>query len=168
MFPVQDRMSQATQRQLESQLDAGTRLADTAMHSMQQVADLNLNMARATLEQSNFVTRQLLSAQDAEQLLSLAAAQVEPNVSRTLDYGYYLTTITADAQAGLIDAVGSRIAETSRQLDALAENIDHAAPSGFQAAMRLLGALAGGADALCGAIVGAALAHDGSGRCAQP
>lgn len=172
MFTVQDRMSKATQRQIESQLDAGARLADTAMHSMQQVADLNLNLARATLEQSNFAARQFLSAQDTEQVLSLAAAQVEPNLSRTLDYGYYLTTITADAQAGLIDMVGSRIADTNRQLNALADNIDQDAPSGFRAAMRLLGALLDGVDALYGEMARAAkktaIARDDGRRCAQP
>lgn len=147
MFPIQDRVSRAAQAQIESQLDAGTALADKAIHNFQQMTDLNLNLARAALEQTNFAARQFMTAQDTEQFLSLAAAQFQPNAERTLDYGYYLTTLTAKAQAELIEVIGDRITDTSGRLSMLAADVDREAPSGLIAAMRLLGALIDGGSA---------------------
>lgn len=150
MFSIHDRVSRAAQAQIESQLDTGATLADQAMYSMQQVTALNLNLARATLEQSNFAMRQVMSAQDADELLALAAAQIQPNARRTLDYGYYLVTITAGAQTGLIETVGARIADASRRLLALAADVERYAPAGVGAALQLLDPMADGINPRCG------------------
>ncbi|HZW12002.1 MAG TPA: TIGR01841 family phasin [Noviherbaspirillum sp.] len=120
MFSLHEQVSRATEAQLEKQIDTNAALAAGAMHGVQEVAGLNINMARATLEQSNFATRQLLSAQDLKQLIALAGAQLEPNARRAFDYGYYLVTIAAGLQSELIRFVGERMDETSSRLALLA------------------------------------------------
>lgn len=120
MFPMQEHVSKATQAGMASQFDAGAALTDTMMDGMQQVADLHLNLARATLEQSNFAARQLMSAKDSRHFLTLAAAQIQPSARRAFDYGYYLTTIAADTQTSAIHVIGYRVAEANRVLIELA------------------------------------------------
>lgn len=132
MFSLPDQILGATRAHMTKCVDTGTVLAAGTMHGMQQIAGLNLNMAQATLEQTNFATRQLLSAQDIKQLLALAAAQLQPNARRTFDYGYYLSTIAADMQSALIRFTGTRIAEANGRLAAMVASACQAAPAAFQ------------------------------------
>lgn len=135
MLSIQDQVSRATQAGMASQLEIHAAFAGKVMDSMQQVVGLNLNLAWATFEQSNFAARQLISAEDPQEFFSLAAAQIRPNATRTLDYGYYLTTIAADAQAGVIKTVSGGIAESNRELIALAEDVREISPFDFKATL---------------------------------
>lgn len=108
------------------QIDAGARLAAGAMHGVHDVIVLNVNMLRATIEQTNFAVRQLLSARDLKELLALAGAQLEPNAHRGFDYGYYLVTITTGLQSQLIRFVGERVDDANRRLASLADNAGQA------------------------------------------
>jgi phasin family protein len=137
MVLIQDQVSKATQAGMASQLEIHTALTSKVMDRMQQVADLNLNLVRATLEHSNFAARQLMSAEDSQEFLSLAASQIQPNATRTFDYGYYLTTIAADTQADVIKVVG-KINENNRQFIALTEDVRESVPCGFKAAITSL------------------------------
>jgi phasin family protein len=133
MLSIQNQLSRATQAQIASQLETNSMLADKAMDSMQQIIELNLSLAKATLGQTNFATRQILSVNDVRQFALLVNAQMQPNARRALDYGYYLTTIAAGTQADIIKIVGGVIADTNRKLIELAEDFCRSAPLGVGA-----------------------------------
>lgn len=102
MLANHDGVSRAARKQVSWQLAIGTMLGDTFMQGLRQYAELNMGMLRATLEQGNLAARHLAAAQDARQFLSLSAAQVQPGILRSLDYGYYLATIVAGMQSGVL------------------------------------------------------------------
>ncbi|WP_420476586.1 phasin family protein [Noviherbaspirillum sp. ST9] len=108
MLANHDEVSRAVREQVSWQLAVGTMFGDTLVQGMRQVAELNMGMLRLTLEQSNFSTRQLAAARDTRQFLSLAAAQVHPGVKRALDYGYYMVTIIAEMQGGMLRVFASQ------------------------------------------------------------
>ena len=116
MHSLHEQLFRAVGAQLEQHLDTNAMLAAGAMQGMQEFAGLNINMARATLEQSNFAARQLLLAQDLKQLLALACAQLAPNARRAFDYGYYIVTIATGLQSQLIRFAGERMGDTNLQL----------------------------------------------------
>lgn len=151
MLAIQNHLSKATQAQIAAQLETNGMLTDKAMDSMQQVIDLNLNLARATLEQTNFVVRQILLAKNARQFAALTAAQMQPNARRVLDYGYYLTTIASGAQVDVIKIVGGVIADTNRKVIELAEDFRKNTPIGVgvKTAMAFLKALIDSAAVSC-------------------
>jgi phasin family protein len=141
MLSLPDQILRAAEAHMTEQVDNSAALAAGAMHGMQQIAGLNINMVRATLEQANFATRQLLSAQDLRQLLALAAEQLQPNARQAFDYGYYLSTIAADMQLALIRFAGIRIAEAEQRLATLVA--DHSTPCAIASAGPRTGALPG-------------------------
>lgn len=104
MLANHDEVSRAAGEQVSWQLAVGTMLGDTIVQGMHQYAELNMGMLRLILEQGNLSARQLGAAHNAGQVLSLAAAQVHPGVMRALDYGYYLGTIVAGMQGGVLRA----------------------------------------------------------------
>ena len=146
MLAIHDYVSKATRDRVAWHLDAGTTLGETMVNGLRRYADLNLNLARATLEQGNVAARQLLSAQDARQFLARAAAQVQPNALRSFDYGYYLSTIAADTQANVIRVLGDSVAETNREWIEIAGDVGESGPFGWKSAMLCLKDLAGNAS----------------------
>jgi hypothetical protein len=149
MLEIHDHVSRAARASVSRQLDAGTTLGDAMMDAVRQYADLNLNMARVTLEQGNLAARQLMSARDSNQFVSLAAAQVQPNALRTFDYGYYLTSITADAQTHVIRAAGGGLAEANREWIELAGRAGAGGPYAWESAMTFFRDVAESAMRLC-------------------
>ncbi len=145
MLSVRDRVSQAALAQLDSQLSTTAMLADKTVDSIEQLSDLNLNLARVTFEQSNLVARQLAAAENARQFFLLAAAQAMPNTDRVLDYGYYLTHIASATQEEFIKLVGMRIADSNRGLIELLADLGKAAPAGLEMTTALLQSLTGAA-----------------------
>ncbi len=138
MLSIHDQIRRARQARMILQLEMHAALSSKVMDSMQQVADLNLNLARTILEQSNFAARQLMLAKDAHEFLSIATAQIHPNATRILDYGYYLVTITTGAQADVIKAIGNRSADSNRELILLAEYLRESGPFSFKASIACL------------------------------
>jgi hypothetical protein len=112
------------------------------MQSLRRYTDLNLGLMRATLEQGNLATRQLMTAQDMRQFLFLAEAQVHPSALRALDYGYYLATIAAETQAGVTRALGGNIAEAGRELGLAAARLEGGGPCGWKSAAAIMKSVA--------------------------
>ena len=116
MLANHDLVSSATREQVSWRLAIGAMFGDTLMQGMRQYAELNMGMLRATLEQGNLAARQLATAQDARQFLSLASAQVHPGVLRGLDYGYYFGMIVFGMQGNLLQVLAA-IPDTARPVD---------------------------------------------------
>jgi len=135
MRAFHEKVSRAAQDQLSWQLTVGSTLGNTLVHGLRQYTELNLGMLRLTLEQGNLAARQLASARDARQLVTLAAAQLEPNAARGFDYGYYAATIAADMQSGAIRAFAGT-PQTGREWEALAIRLQD--PFGWVAAFSFL------------------------------
>jgi phasin family protein len=131
MFAI--RSPVATPANLESQFSMAVSFANKALESVNRLADLNMNLARATVEHSNVVARQLISAEDGQELFSVMSAQTQPSARRTFDYAYYLTTIVTCAQMDFINIVGEGIADTNRKVVSLVKD----AGSGFYCQKRI-------------------------------
>lgn len=108
-------------------------MLDKALKSVDQPTRLNINPARATLEQSNIAARQFIAAEGLHEFLSLWAAQLQPDARRLFDYGYYLSTILAAAQVELMKIASGGIADLDRDMISLMGNTRSNVP-GFKAA----------------------------------
>jgi phasin family protein len=113
MCVIQNTIPPVGAANLESQLSMAVSLASTTLESVNRLTGLNVNLARATLEHSNLVVRQLMSAEDRDQLMSVVSAQAQPNTRRSFDYAYYLTTIVTSVQMDFIHILGEGVADTT-------------------------------------------------------
>ncbi|OWW21975.1 phasin family protein [Noviherbaspirillum denitrificans] len=104
MLAKHDAVSRAAQEQMSWQLAFGTMLGETIVQGLGRMANLNMGMLRATLEQGNLAMRQLVAARDARHFLSIATGQIQPVAMRNMDYGYYLATIVAGMQGDVLRA----------------------------------------------------------------
>lgn len=147
MFAIPEQFSAASKANFEAQLALITALTNKAFEGVEKVVDLNLNVAKASLEESNAAAKQFLAAKDAQEWLSLAAAQAQPNAEKALAYGRHLASIASGVQAEFTKAAEAQIAETSRKVLELVEEVSKNAPAGSENAVAIFKTAIGNANA---------------------
>ncbi|HVL74768.1 MAG TPA: phasin family protein [Noviherbaspirillum sp.] len=147
MFAIPEQFSAASKASLEAQLALLSSLTSKTFESVEKVVELNLEAARASLEESAANARQLLAAKDAQEWMSLAAAQAQPNAEKALSYGRHLASIASGVQAEFHKAAEAQVAESSRKLLELVEEVTKNAPGGSENAVALLKSAIGNASA---------------------
>src|SRR6476469_4565432 len=147
MFAFTEQLSAATKSQIESQLAMINALTSKAFEGVEKIIELNVNAARATLEDSSNAAKQLLTAKDAQELFSLTAAQAQPNAEKAIAYGRHLAGIASSTQADFTKAAEEQIAETSRKVTALVDEVAKSAPAGSENAFAMFKSVIGNANA---------------------
>lgn len=147
MFAIPEQFSAASKANFEAQLSLITALTNKAFEGVEKIVDLNLNVAKASLEESNSAAKQFLAAKDAQEWLSLAAAQAQPNAEKALAYGRHLAGIASGVQAEFTKAAEAQIAETSRKVLELVEEVSKNAPAGSENAVAIFKTAIGNANA---------------------
>ncbi|NUU03828.1 TIGR01841 family phasin [Herbaspirillum robiniae] len=147
MFSYQDQFSAATKSNLQAQLDLINNLTAKAFEGVEKIVELNLSATKASLEEAAAAAKQLAAAKDPQELLALAAAQAQPGADKATAYGRHLAGIVSTTQAEFTKAAEAQIADTSRKLSALIDEISKNAPPGSEQAVSLLKATLTNANA---------------------
>ncbi|MDB5762342.1 MAG: phasin family protein [Herminiimonas sp.] len=138
MFPIQDQISIVTRTSLENQLAAFAALTNKTFEGMEKLFDLNINVVRASLEESSVIMNQLMSAKDPQEFFSLVAAQARPTAEKALSYSRHLTNIASGTQAEFSKAAEAQFEETSRKVTRLVEDAAKNAPAGSENVVALV------------------------------
>jgi len=147
MFTMPEQLSTVAKANLEAQFALFTSLTGKAFESVEKVVDLNLNVAKASLEDSAITAKQLLSAKDPQEFFSLTAAQAQPAAAKAIAYGRHLAGIATSAQVEFSRAAEEQIAETGRKVSALVEDVSKNAPAGSENVIAIVKSAIGNANA---------------------
>lgn len=147
MFAYQEQFSAATKAQFESQLALLSALTNKVFENTEKLIDLNLNVAKASLEESAVNAQQLLAAKDAQEFFALGAAQAQPNAEKALAYSRHLFGIASSAQTEFAKAAEEQILESSRKVAALVDEVSKSAPAGSENTFALIKSALGNANA---------------------
>ncbi|CAN5210407.1 phasin family protein [soil metagenome] len=147
MFAIPEQFSVATKTNFDAQLAMITALTNKAFEGVEKIVDLNMTAVKSTLEESSAAAQQLLSAKDPQEFFSLSAAKAQPSAEKALAYGRHLASIATATQAEFTKAAESQIAETSRKIVALVDDVSKNAPAGSEHAIALLKSTIGNANA---------------------
>jgi phasin family protein len=124
-----------------------TALTNKTFESVEKIIDLNMNVAKASLEESTATAKQILAAKDPQEFFSLTAAQAQPSAEKAIAYGRHLANIASSAQAEFTKAAEEQIAETNRKVVALVEEVTKNAPAGSESAVAFVKSAIGNASA---------------------
>lgn len=147
MFTIPDQFSNVAKTNFETQLSIFTALTGKAFESFEKVVDLNINVAKASLEDSSIAAKQLMSAKDPQEFFSLTAAQAQPTAAKAIAYGRHLAGIATSAQAEFTRATEEQIAETGRKVSALVDDVSKNAPAGSENVIAMFKSAIGNANA---------------------
>jgi len=147
MFSYQDQFSAATKTHFQAQLELISTLTAKTFEGVEKLIELNLSATKASLEESVATAKQFATIKDPQELLALATAQAQPTAEKAAAYGRHLASIVSSTQAELTKAAEAQVAETSRKVSALVEEISKNAPAGSENAVALLKSAIGNANA---------------------
>ena len=147
MLTVPEQFSGATRATLESQLAIFAALTGKVFENAEKIADLNLNAAKATLEDNTALTHLLLEARDPQEALSLAAAQIQPTAAKSLAYSRQLVGLVTTVQAEFVHILEEQLAETGRKVSEMVDDVSKNAPAGSENVIALFRTAIGTANA---------------------
>jgi phasin family protein len=147
MFAIPEQFSNATKANFEAQIALLTELTNKTFESFEKIVDLNTNAFKSTIEESNATAKQLLAAKDPQEFFALSASQAQPNAEKALAYGRHLASIASAAQAEFTKAAETQIAENSRKVVALVDEVTKNAPAGSETVVAFIKSAIGNASA---------------------
>jgi len=138
IFPGNEGLINALRTSLEAQVSYLTALTTTAVESAGKVADLNMNAAKTSVEESTVIAKQLLASKDPQEFLSLVTALPQPTAAKVAAYGRHLADIASAAQAEITRATEERVAESGRKFLALFDQASKNAPAGSESTLAIM------------------------------
>lgn len=147
MFVLPEQFSNATKASVEAQLALWTDLTNKTFESVEKLVDLNTNAFKSSFEESTAAAKQLLAAKDPQEFFSLTAAHAQPNAEKALAYGRHLVTIASSTQAEFTKAAEEQIAENSRKVVDLIDEVTKHAPAGSETVVAFVKSAIGNASA---------------------
>lgn len=105
MSSIPEQIALAAQSRLASQITVVNALSKLAFGGIEKLIQLNFDTARQSLEHSTARTQEWISAQEPQDLLSLAAAQGAPQLEEILSYGRELASISGLARSEFLHAL---------------------------------------------------------------
>lgn len=116
-------------------IEALLSIANTAFASAERLAALNLNTARALMEDSVNNAKSLMSAKDVQELVALQSALAQPSLEKAVAYARNLYEISAQSQEEFSKLFEGQFAEVNKNVAAALDKAAKSAPAGSDVAV---------------------------------
>jgi phasin family protein len=110
--------------------DATMTYARANLASAEQLLRLNLDTARATLDQATKATRDLMAVSDPQEFMSLRTKLAQDNMQQAATYAQSVYTIMSQSQAQLTKLFEEQVSRVSKEVATGAETLGKAVPGG--------------------------------------
>ncbi len=135
MYPAAPAQLAELQR---DQLGALNAFGSTLFNVTEKLATLNLDAARTLFQSAAETTQSLLRSKDAQELLAIAGASVQPAAERLVSYSRNAYGIASGAGAELSKLIETQVSVGNRKVTELIETAVKNAPGGSEAAVSFL------------------------------
>lgn len=107
-------------------------LTNKAFEGVEKLVELNVTASRAALSEANAHAQAVLSAKDAQELLTLQASLFQPLAEKTLAYSRHLYEIASGTGAEFGKAFEAQTAEVQRTFANFVDSTSKNAPAGTE------------------------------------
>ncbi len=128
-------------------LKASSAAAAKTLEGFQKLAALNMQTAKATLEESSEQIKALLAAKDAKAVTDLVTSFAQPTPEKFSAYAKAVYAISKEANGELTSMIEKQIATSNQQLAAAVEALAKNAPAGSEGAVNFIKQALGAANA---------------------
>jgi phasin family protein len=116
-------------------VDSLLSVANTALASAERIAALNLNTARAALEDTVSGVKSVMGAKDPKEALAAQTALAQPAVDKAVAYSRSVYEITAQTQQDLAKMVEAQFSDFQKSVASMVEVATKSAPAGSEGAV---------------------------------
>jgi phasin family protein len=113
-------------------------LTGKAFEGVEKLVELNLQVAKAALEEAGGATSAALSVKDAQELMSLQASFLQPAAEKVAAYSRHVYDIAAATNAEVTKAAEAQMADTQKKFLNLVDSAAKNAPAGTENAVALV------------------------------
>ncbi len=147
MFTSPEQFSAATKSTFEAQIAMMTALTQKTFAGVEKLIELNMTVAKTSMEESSAAVKQMLAAKDPQEFFAMNAAQAQPGAEKAMSYVRHVAGIASEVQAEFTKAAEAQIAQASRQVVALVDEASKSAPAGSENAIAMFKSALGSANA---------------------
>ncbi len=116
-------------------VDSLLSVANTALATAERIAALNLNTARASLEDTASGVKSVMSAKDPQAALAAQKALAQPAVEKAVAYSRSVYEITSETQQELAKMVQAQFGDFQKSMAGMVELVTKSAPAGSEGAV---------------------------------
>lgn len=142
MFKTNDQFAAAN----SAAINALMTVANTSLASAERLAALNLNTARAIIEDSASSVSALLAVKDVQGLVALQSSLAKPAAERAISYSRSVYEILSQSSNGLTQIVEGQAAEFKKNINAAIDQSLKNAPAGSEAVVTAVKSALAAAD----------------------
>jgi phasin family protein len=122
----------------KANLEALFGLTNKAFEGIEKLVELNMQVVKSTLAESQENAQRALSVKDAQEFVALQASLTQPVAEKVLSYGRHLYEIASATQAEFARVAEAQYEEQNRKVQALVENVAKNAPAGSETAVAVM------------------------------
>lgn len=134
--------NQATPEQFsaayQSSLETLFALSQTAFAGVEKIVALNLNVAKANLQDSAEKAREVLAVKDGQELLAWNAAQLQPAAEKAVAYSRLMYEIATSTQAEFTKVAEAQLADANGKFVSMIDTAAKNAPAGSETAVAMM------------------------------
>lgn len=113
-------------------------LSSKAFEGVEKLVELNMQVAKTTMDEFADTTRAALSVKDAQELIALQATMLQPAAEKAAAYARHVYDITAATSAEVAKLAEAQFAEAQKNVTATVEAAMKNAPAGSENAVALV------------------------------
>jgi phasin family protein len=116
-------------------VDSLLSVANTALASAERIAALNLNTARAAMEDATTGIQSVIGAKDPQAAMAAQSSLAQPAVEKAVAYSRSVYEITSETQQELAKMVEAQFGEFQKSVAGMVEMATKSAPAGSEGAV---------------------------------
>lgn len=113
-------------------------LGQKAFEGVEKVLELNIQVAKTTLDEAAEHAKAVLAVKDAQELLALQASLLQPSAEKAAAYGRHLYDIASTTSSEVSKLAEAQVAEAQKKFAAVVDTAVKNAPAGTENAVVLV------------------------------
>jgi phasin family protein len=134
VYPTPEKMSEAQKQNIEAMI----KLSQKAFEGVEKMVDLQLNAARASLQESSEKFQALLSVKDAQELVNVNKELATPSAEKALAYSRTVYDIASQTSSEVQRLIDAQIADANKKLVDALDELAKTAPAGSEGVVSMM------------------------------
>jgi phasin family protein len=134
VYPTPEKVSEAQKQNIEAMI----KLSQKAFEGVEKMVDLQLNAARASLQESAEKFQALLSVKDAQELVNVNQEIASPSAEKALAYSRTVYDIASQTSSEVQRLIDAQIADANKKLVDALDELAKTAPAGSEGVVSMM------------------------------
>lgn len=135
-------MSNLTAEQIvaaqKAQIETLFGLTHKAFEGMEKLVELNMQIAKSAMVEAADQARAAMSVKDAQELMALQQAMLQPLAEKAATYGRHVYEIASETNAEVVKVAESQMADMQKKMMAVVDTAAKNAPAGTENAVTIV------------------------------